>query len=335
MSLRMDRVDARLVPFLSASTDSEADRVLGDLLEELQPVVQAIVRRKVGHDSSAAEIEDVCSDVIVKVLDRLEHLRGAPDTAQIADLRSYVAVVAYNACHALIRSKHPRRWQLKNRIRYVISRQPGFAQWQGDRGEILCAANRWRDGPVVESGPLEEIVTATSRSLSRDPGEATISDLRDLLHAILEEAKGPVEMDALVARLADAYRIDETTSSAESLETLPDARADFASAAEKRSYLRRLWNEIRELPVRQRIALLLNLRDLDEGVIALLPLAGIASIRQIAGVLEIQATEFARLWKDLPIDDATIAGRLGITGQQVINLRKSARARLARRMRGK
>jgi hypothetical protein len=36
----------------------------------------------------------------------------------------------------------------------------------------------------------------------------------------------------------------------------------------------------------------------------------------------------------LPLDDATIAGLLGLTRQQVINLRKSARERLARRLKG-
>jgi hypothetical protein len=35
----------------------------------------------------------------------------------------------------------------------------------------------------------------------------------------------------------------------------------------------------------------------------------------------------------LPLDDLTIAARLGLTRQQVINLRKSARLRLARRLR--
>ena len=64
----------------------------------------------------------------------------------------------------------------------------------------------------------------------------------------------------------------------------------------------------------------------------LLPLTGIASIRQIAEAVAIPAEEFARLWNDLPLDDAALALRLGVTRQQVINLRKSARARLARRM---
>jgi hypothetical protein len=37
------------------------------------------------------------------------------------------------------------------------------------------------------------------------------------------------------------------------------------------------------------------------------------------------------LWDQLPLDDLSIAARLGVTRQQVINLRKAARARLARR----
>ena len=45
------------------------------------------------------------------------------------------------------------------------------------------------------------------------------------------------------------------------------------------------------------------------------------------------APELAALWPDLPLEDAAIAERLGLTRQQVINLRKSARARLGRRMR--
>ena len=44
---------------------------------------------------------------------------------------------------------------------------------------------------------------------------------------------------------------------------------------------------------------------------------------------------FAELWNDLPLEDSAIAQLLGITRQQVINLRKTARERLARRMRAR
>ena len=64
----------------------------------------------------------------------------------------------------------------------------------------------------------------------------------------------------------------------------------------------------------------------------LLPATGVATIRQIAETLEITDSRFAEMWPRLPLDDAAIAGLLNLTRQQVINLRKSARERLARRL---
>ena len=61
------------------------------------------------------------------------------------------------------------------------------------------------------------------------------------------------------------------------------------------------------------------------------PAAGVASVRDMAAALEVSPEEFASLWNDLPLEDAKVAERLGLTRQQVINLRKSARERLARR----
>ena len=99
--------------------------------------------------------------------------------------------------------------------------------------------------------------------------------------------------------------------------------------------LQRLWTEICELPVRQRFALIMNLRDAQGGDLAsLLPLTGVCSFREIAEALDLHPDRLAELFGELPLDDATIAGHLGITRQQVINLRKSARERLARKMRG-
>jgi hypothetical protein len=71
--------------------------------------------------------------------------------------------------------------------------------------------------------------------------------------------------------------------------------------------------------------------DLD-AVAAVLPLTGIATIREMAAALEMPAADLATLWRDMPLEDARIAERLGLTRQQVINLRKSARLRLGRRM---
>jgi hypothetical protein len=118
------------------------------------------------------------------------------------------------------------------------------------------------------------------------------------------------------------------------MEQIADPRGSVVSELEHREYLGRLWEEVCQLPVRQRVALLLNLCDEQgRGVVVLLPRTGTASIREIAAALEIPPLEFAAMWAGLPLDDAHIAERLGLSRQQVINLRKSARDRLCRRLR--
>jgi DNA-directed RNA polymerase specialized sigma24 family protein len=117
---------------------------------------------------------------------------------------------------------------------------------------------------------------------------------------------------------------------------LADPAPDAAASLQQRDHIALLWEEIRRLPPRQAAALLLNLRDAQRGnALMLLPLMGIASMREIARTLGMSAEDLAAIWNRLPFEDAEIAGLLGITRQQVINLRKSARERLARRMRAR
>lgn len=114
----------------------------------------------------------------------------------------------------------------------------------------------------------------------------------------------------------------------------PDPEPSAATRVEERSSLHQLWREIRLLPARQALALLLNLRDEGRGnAIVLLPLTGVASLREIARAVGLEPERLAELWPRLPLDDATIAEILGTSRQQVINLRKAARERLSRRLR--
>jgi hypothetical protein len=110
---------------------------------------------------------------------------------------------------------------------------------------------------------------------------------------------------------------------------------DQAWRTEKRMFLQRLWEELRQLPVNQRVALLFNLKDAGGfGCITLFPAMGIATMRQLAETLEMSAENLATIWNDLPFEDTRIAELLGLKRQQVINARKSGRERLARRLKG-
>jgi len=144
-------------------------------------------------------------------------------------------------------------------------------------------------------------------------------------------------MDDLIDTVADLWNVGNQSSWASevAVESLPDAPESVALRVERRAYLRRLWAEIRELPGQQRRALLLNLTDgRGDEMVSSLVHTRVATIREIAEALDMSAEEFAAIWNDLPLSDKTISAMLGVRSQQVINMRKAARARLKRRMKG-
>jgi len=105
-------------------------------------------------------------------------------------------------------------------------------------------------------------------------------------------------------------------------------------ALDQRQRAQRVWAEVTALPLRQRVALLLNLRDPSgAGMLWVLPVLGLATRGEIAHLLGLAEDEMAELWSRLPLDDLAIAERLGCTRQQVINLRSAARKRLGHRLR--
>ncbi|MDQ2856884.1 MAG: hypothetical protein M3R68_11180, partial [Acidobacteriota bacterium] len=161
----------------------------------------------------------------------------------------------------------------------------------------------------------------------------------EMLKEIFERAGAPLEFERVVTLAAEAWGItDAPPQSIESPDSESSVHRLISSPRidlllEQRLYLAQLWTEVCQLPVLQRSALLLNLRDAHGGsAIFFIPHLEIASQKQIAEVLELSEEVFSRLWNELPWDDARTAQMLGITRQQVINLRKTARERLARRM---
>jgi hypothetical protein len=108
---------------------------------------------------------------------------------------------------------------------------------------------------------------------------------------------------------------------------------DTQSRLEAREYLERLWLEIAALPVRQRQALLLQLRLEDgESAARVLAALGVVPLRSLAEGIGLPLSDLVAMWNELPLSDEHIARMLGVVRQKVINLRKSARDRLARRM---
>ncbi len=151
--------------------------------------------------------------------------------------------------------------------------------------------------------------------------------LVQLLTSLFGWVGQPVELDQLAGLIARLQGLNfqplfiesDEESDSGPFESLFDQRANPAAEAEARQQLRQLWSEIKELSLEQRTALLLNLRGANGGnAVALLPHTGTATLRQIADALAMQAVELAELWPRFPLNDDAIAGRLGLTRQQLL-----------------
>ena len=336
------KIDALLEPLLAEARDEQADALLSQLITvHAEPVIKGVVRFKLRlnsyRETHRAEVEDIQQEVVLQLLTQLQRFRKLPDKHPISDVRGMAAVIAHRTCARWMRRQFPERHALKNRLHYLMTRQRGFALWQDQDGKVVAGFAVWRD----QNKPVHNLVDverwpAHIRALKSDKAQ----QLAETVASVFNFLRGPVEFDELVSGLAAIQGISDQPI--ESLADDEDAMFEPAASEpnqawriEKRIFLQRLWEELQQLPVNQRAALLLNLRDATGfSCITLFPATGIATIRQLAEALEISAESFAEVWNDLPLEDARIAELLGLTRQQVINARKSGRERLARRLKG-
>jgi RNA polymerase sigma factor (sigma-70 family) len=312
-----------------------SEQLLQDLVETARPTIESVVRRRLAFSKSgeAQDREDVCGEVVLELLRRLRGLRDGESTSTIESFSSYVAAAADHACDEYLRRKYPQRRRLKNKLRYILSSEPRFALWEktgSQSSEWLCGLRVWQFRG-------EQRIMLTPEALQAVGGVSGAGGSRQgvvaMLAGIFNSLQGPILLEELIGIVAKLWGISDHSMPIDPERAVGSVAPNQESCLVQRRDLELLWNEVRELPVPQRIALLLNLRGSEgDSPILFLPVIGIAGIRQIAEVLDIPVEEFSILWARLPLDDQMIAGRLGITRQQVINLRKSARERLRRRM---
>ena len=339
------KIDILLEPLLTEASEEQANELLSQLITtHAEPVIRGVIRFKLRlnsfRETQRAEADDLHQEVVMQLVAQLQRFRKLPDGHPISDVRGMAAVIAHRTCARWMRRQFPERHALKNRLHYLLTRQRGFALWDED-GKSLAGFALWQKEkkPAKAARHLSDIEGLPNhiRALKSDKPQ----ELADAVATIFNYAGGPIEFDELVSAIATLQGI--TAQPIESLADDEDAGAlmpatsepDQAWRMEKRMFLQRLWEELQQLPLNQRSALLLNLKDPSGfGCITLFPATGIASMRQLAAALEISPEIFAEVWNDLPLEDAKIAELLGLTRQQVINARKSGRERLARRLKG-
>ena len=299
---------------MSTSDSAAASKLLEEILvTHVLPLSRRVIRNRRYNPQQSADIE---SEVSLRILARLRLARSGVEPP-IDDLRKYVMTVAFSACHGFQRRNYPERARLKNRIRYVAGHDPRLALWeQQDRNWVIGLRDQ-RGQPAL---------TLVERDRPKQHDE-----LRDILLSMINAFGGPMALDDAVSAVAEVLGIRDAATVI--LEDPVDRVVAVDIQLTHKQSLELLWGELLLLPERQRVAILLNLRDdSGHGVIEMLPALGIASIRKIAAAVGMTAETFATLWRGLPLEDARIAELLGVSRQQVINLRKAGRFRLLRRL---
>lgn len=318
---------------MTAGNDPRLERLLGageeDAAAEIEALVvgqaQPLIRRLLAHQarSSSAigpdDVEELGARITLKLVEKLRRVRSSPDAA-IRNFESYVVTLTQNAVHDHLRERFPERARLKKRLRRALTDEPRTALWTTRHG-VASGLEEWEG--------REDVLHAVPEDPARNVDPERLAAALVALFAALRQ---PVLFEALVSFVAVEWKVAD----------LPDADVDQEAVAapaaeqrtENRDFARALWREIVLLNAMQRKALLLNLRySGTTNVVALIVLTGVARLAEVAEALEMTPHELAALWKSLPLEDQRIAEMLGVTRQQVINLRRAARERLERRLR--
>ena len=344
MLVTASQIDPALLPFLTAADAREEAAELARLnAEQIEPIIRRGIRYKLRfyrpHSDLSLhrpEFEEIYNDIQVRLLKRLRDLKQFPDENHIANFGSYVATVTRNTCDEYLRQKYPLRRSLKDKVRRHLLSYPEFSLWEDPDHNWHAGFAQPQNGKHAPPTTVELREQLHERWKTIDVQRL---ELHDLLVTIFEVARAPIDLDQLTALIAGFWHIEDKpvesldADTSESSGRHVSGETHPATIIEQRQLLQLLWREICQLPRRQRVALLLNLKN-PHGIntITLLPATGIATFEQLAHALEIPAPEFEKLWADLPLDDLRLADFLGATRQQVINLRKTARERLLKRM---
>jgi RNA polymerase sigma factor (sigma-70 family) len=300
----------------TAVSDAREQEIAELIVTVARPKAAQLVERYTRFKSLRPEdSEDIVSTVCLRLMVRL---RSASPETSILQLEDYVSRLTFNALNDHFRRRFPQRARLKNRVRYVLTHDPRLGLWPRGDG-LVCGLAEWKgkDAGLLPSHPPLPLL----QQQRENPAAA--------LMTLFESSGEPLLLDMVVDLFADLWHLVDIRAVPDAAPVQPTADMTF----EWREFLAALWREAVQLRPMQRRALLLNLRDAETAhVLSLIVFTGIATLDELAQALDMTRIELDAIWNDLPLDDLRIAEMLNITRQQVINLRKSARERLARRL---
>lgn len=344
-------MDSMLKCVLDSKDEAERKRLLDELiLLHSAPLIRKILRQRLnlrishsGTNPNKPDAEDLYHEIIARLLQRLNDWIARPQDHPIKNYRNLVTTITVNACNDYLRGKSPARARLKNSLRDLLLRHKDFEAWKGENREQLCGFNSWK------GQPKSSVASERTRLLSENP-EAFQSDqfpkeniqrvpLPTLVAGIFKWVGGPIEMDALTELLA--LLLDVKEQPVESIEESNEKSGrEFEDSAirndlrlQGKETLKKLWDEIKQLPPEQRDVICLSLEDENGNDLwSILEAADVITLPQIAADLGLSDEELMALCDHTPMDSPTLANHLGTTRSQVNKLRFRAMQRLRERM---
>ena len=317
--------DPLLHVYLTAADEEQRHLALEEVISvRARLTIDRVLRRYGGYEPTmtAEDAADLTAGISLRLVNKLNATLHSPDDA-IRRFDDYVARLTYNAVNDLRRIRYPERNRLKRKLRFLLIRDSDFALWDSPFGHVSGLAP-WRDAT--------DVLDIQAVKLERGPVELhDAARPRAALMALFNFAGKPLYFESVTDTFARLWGINDAVPDRQ--ETPVNRSPGQDVEYEIRETLQIVWQEINTLPPLQRAALLLNMRDaFGFNAAVLLPLTGVATFEELASAIGFPADELQSRWNDLPLSDEQIATVLGKTRQQVINLRKSARERLRRRL---
>jgi RNA polymerase sigma factor (sigma-70 family) len=344
-------MDSMLKCVLDSKDEAERSRLLDELiLAHSAPLIRKVLRQRlslyIGHSGTNPnnpDAEDLYHEIITRLLQRLNDWIAHPDDHPIKNYRNLVITITVNACNDYLRGKSPARARLKNSLRDLLLRHRDFKTWKGKNREQLCGFSSWNgqsNSPAVSERIRQLLENPEAfRSDQFPKGNIQGVPLPIIVTGIFKLVGGPIEMDALTELLV--LLLDVKEQPVESIEQSNEKSGrQFEDSAirndlrlQGKETLKKLWDEIKQLPPEQRDVIRLSLEDENGNDLwSILITAEVLSLPQLATDLGLSIEQLMNLWEKTPMDSPTLAKHLGTTRSQVNKWRFRAMQRLRERM---
>ena len=284
----------------------------------------------------SGENEAVAEDCLNQLFEKIIIPQIRKILASYLTLTFYISTVTFNCRKDFILCKQPEWRRNDHRLRRM--RDGGELIFFADDAGIqfICLKSPTESGSEME---FEEIVALVCQKY---PNHLFLKT-QVLAPIILETAQGAVPKNELIKailKITDSVNIEEIELPEEMGEHFQTFENEELIAKRQKVHLRRVWDEIQTFPANQRKVLILSLKESGKTeVVTLLLKKRIATIKEIADVLEISLEEFFNIFEKLPMSSLEIADFLSLEDgenlskeQKVDNLRRIARDLLRRRL---